>query len=162
MIVATTPHDIRTATIEADIRRCWPAFHELRPHLQSEDEFVARWSRQVEEGYRVIYVADEDKVVAAAGYRFLHTMAWGHILYIDDLVALQASQGTGLGTLLLRHLQNEARHRGCDAVHLDTGYQRHLAHQAYLRNGFHINCHHMAWPVDRRQSGEQNERSNSR
>jgi hypothetical protein len=34
-------------------------------------------------------------------------MAWGHILYIDDLVALPTSQGTGLGTLLLQHLQND-------------------------------------------------------
>ena len=38
---------------------------------------------------------------------------------------------------------------GCDAVHLDPEYQRHLAHQAYLRNGSHIDCHHMAWRVDR-------------
>jgi GNAT superfamily N-acetyltransferase len=86
---------------------------------------VERWRKQVEEGYQIIYVKDGDKVVAAAGYRFLNTMAWGHILYIDDLVALQTSQRTDLGTLLLRHLQNEARERGCEAVHVDTGYQRH-------------------------------------
>lgn len=46
--------------------------------------------------------------MAAAGYRFLNTMAWGHILYIDDLVALQTSQrgsreyvAVEKGTLLL-------------------------------------------------------------
>ena len=147
MSVATKTRDIHIARIEADVRQCWLAFHELRPHLQSEDEFVERWRKQVEESYRIVYVKDGDKVVAAAGYRFLNTMAWGHILYIDDLVALQAFHQTGLGTLLLRYLQNEARERGCDAVHLDTGYQRDLAHRAYLRNGFHMDCHHMAWPV---------------
>ena len=149
MNVVSRARDIHAARIEADVRKCWPAFHELRPHLQSEDEFVERWRKQLEEGYQIVCVKDGDKVVAAAGYRFLNTMAWGHILYIDDLVALQTSHRTGLGTLLLQHLQNEARERGCDAVHLDTGYQRHLAHRSYLRNGFHLDCHHMAWRVDR-------------
>jgi hypothetical protein len=84
------------------VRQCWRAFHELRPHLQSEDEFVKNWRKLVEEGYQIVYVKEGEKVVAAAGYRFLNTMAWGHILYIDDLVALQTSQRTGLGTLLLQ------------------------------------------------------------
>lgn len=141
--------DVQVARSEADIRRCWPAFRELRPHLRTEQEFVSRWRGQVEEGYRIVFIEEGDKVVAAAGYRFLRTLAWGHILYLDDLIALQAAHGTGLGSALLQYLQKEAREKGCDAVHLDTGYQRHLAHRAYLRNGFRIDCHHMAWNVER-------------
>ena len=137
--------DIHIAQDEASIRRCWSVFHELRPHLESEDEFIERWRKQSNEGYEIAYVENGNTVVAAAGYRFLNTMAWGHILYLDDLVATQTSHRTGLGTLLLQYVQSKARERGCDAVHLDTGYQRHLAHRAYLRNGFHIHCHHMAW-----------------
>jgi GNAT superfamily N-acetyltransferase len=137
------------AESEADVRLCWPAFHELRSHLLSEEDFVARWRRQIAEGYRIVYVAEKGVVAAAAGYRFLHTMAWGHILYVDDLVALPAFQRCGLGSLLLQYLQAEARKAGCAAVHLDTGYQRHLAHRSYFRNGFHLHCHHMAWAVDR-------------
>lgn len=148
MTVKTTPRDIRIATTEPDVRRCWSTFHELRPHLRSEDDFVERWRKQAVEGYRIVYVTDGDAIAAAAGYRLLNTMAWGHILYVDDLVALRTFQGTGLGTLLLQYLQAEARRARCDAVHLDTGYQRHAAHRAYLRNGFHIDCHHMAWRVD--------------
>ena len=147
MSIVTEARDIHIARIEADVRQCWLAFRELRPHLQSEDEFVERWRKQTGEGYEAVYVKDGEKVVAAAGYRFLNTMAWGHILYIDDLVALRAFHRMGLGTLLLQYLQKEAKERGCAGVHLDTGYQRHLAHRAYLRNGFHIDCHHMAWPV---------------
>jgi len=141
--------DIQAASDEAEVRKCWAVFRELRPHISGEEEFVARWRGQVEEGYRIVFIEEGDKVVAAAGYRFLHTMAWGHILYLDDLIALQAAHGTGLGTLLLQYLQKEARERGCDAVHLDTGYQRHLAHRAYLRNGFRMDCHHMVWSVER-------------
>ena len=140
--------EISIANDEAEVRQCWPVFHELRPHLPSEEEFVGRWRRQVEnEGYQVIYLRDGDKVVAAAGYRFFHTMAWGHIMYVDDLVATKGSQRTGLGTLLLQHLQKEAKDHGCDSVHLDTGYHRHLAHRSYLRNRFQFHCHHMAWSV---------------
>lgn len=49
---------------------------------------------------------------------------------------------------MLKWLQEHAKARQCDAVHLDTGYQRHAAHLAYLRNGFELNCHHLAWKVD--------------
>jgi len=96
---------INLAKDEREVRQCWPVFRELRPHIESEDEFVQRWQRQSGEGYQIAYVRGEDRVVAAAGYRFLTTMAWGHILYIDDLVATELSQGKGLGTLLLRFLQ---------------------------------------------------------
>ena len=143
-----TSRDVQIAKNETEVRQCYRVFLELRPHLKSEDEFVERWRRQVPEGYEMAYVAEENKVVAAAGYRFLTTMAWGHILYLDDLVATRASHRTGLGTLLLQYVQNKAKDRGCAAVHLDTGYQRHLAHRSYLRNGFLIHCHHMSWNVN--------------
>lgn len=140
--------DIRVAHGEEEVRRCWLAFKELRPHLQSADELVARWRVQTAEGYQIIYIADGDPVPAAAGYRFLNTLAWGKILYLDDLVALPSARGSGLGTALLRHLQDEARRTGCDALHLDTGYQRHLAHRTYFRNGFRMDCMHLAWKVE--------------
>jgi GNAT superfamily N-acetyltransferase len=151
---STPSRDIHVAKAEEEVRLCWPAFKELRPHLQSAEEFVQRWRQQIGEGYQIVYVRDGDSVPAAAGYRFLHTMAWGHILYIDDLVAVERCHGTGLGSMLLRHLQNEARRLHCDAVHLDTGYQRHLAHRAYLRNGFQLSCHHLSWRLDQARVAE--------
>jgi hypothetical protein len=48
---------------------------------------------------------------------------------------------------LLAWMQVQARALYCEAVHLDTGYHRHAAHKAYLRNGFELNCHHLAWAV---------------
>jgi GNAT superfamily N-acetyltransferase len=146
--ITDAPRDIRIAHEEDEVRRCWPAFRELRPHLQSAEEFIARWRAQVGEGYRIAYILEGDRVPAAAGYRLMSTMAWGRILYLDDLVAVAASHGTGLGTALLRFLQGEARRLGCDALHLDTGYQRHRAHRTYLRNGFRMDCMHLAWKVE--------------
>lgn len=147
---ATTdsPLDIRIAREEDEVRRCWPAFRELRPHLQSEEEFVERWRAQVGESYQIAYVAEGDRVPAAAGYRLMSTMAWGRIIYLDDLVAVEACHRIGLGTALLKFLQGEARRLSCDALHLDTGYHRHLAHRAYFRNGFRMDCMHLAWKVE--------------
>jgi GNAT superfamily N-acetyltransferase len=144
-----TMADVRVAREEAEVRRCFNAYKELRPHLRSADELVERWRNQTREGFQIVYIPDGDIVPACAGYRFLNTLAWGHILYIDDLVAIATRHKTGLGSTILQYLQEEARRMGCDAVHLDTGYQRHLAHLAYLRNGFHFNCHHLAWEVER-------------
>jgi GNAT superfamily N-acetyltransferase len=141
----TNTNDVQVARDESEVRRCFKAYKELRPHLKSEDELVERWRTQTREGFTMVYIADGEEAVAAAGYRFLNTTAWGHIMYVDDLVALTSRQKTGLGTTLLKYLQAEARRRGCDAVHLDTGYQRHLAHHCYLRNGFQFNSHHLAW-----------------
>src|SRR4051794_32384543 len=85
---------------EADVARCWPAMQELRPHLESCEEFLRRWRQQVTEGYRLAFIESERLVAAVAGYRLLHTMTYGRILNIDDLIALPQSRGRGLGSAL--------------------------------------------------------------
>jgi N-acetylglutamate synthase-like GNAT family acetyltransferase len=144
--------DLDSLVLHADteplVRQCWSVFKELRPHL-TEDEFMRRWRSQITEGYRIIYIAQADKIVAAAGFRPMTTLAWGKILYLDDLVAAEMDRGRGWGTVLLRWLQKTARQNGVDAVHLDTGYLRYAAHKAYLRNGFCLNCHHLAWEIEK-------------
>ena len=147
------PPQVRVAREESEVRRCFPAYKELRPHLQSADELVQRWRKQTAEGFQMIYISDPENesapAIAAAGYRFLNFTAWGHVMYIDDLVALSTHYKKGLGTTLLKYMQNVAVERGCDAVHLDTGYQRHFAHLSYLRNGFIFSSHHAEWKPKR-------------
>lgn len=142
-----SPPKVSEAGNDGDVSRCWPVFHELRPHL-TEAEFIRRWKVQRQDGYQIVFIESEGVVVAAAGFRFMNTMAWGKILYLDDLIALHTEHGRGWGSALLKWLQEHAKARHCDAVHLDTGYQRHTAHKSYLRNGFELNCHHLAWKAD--------------
>lgn len=142
--IESTAQAVREALNENDVRRCWGVFQSLRPQLD-QVEFLRRWRLQQEEGYRVAFIESDGAVVAAAGFRLMHTMAWGRILYLDDLGTVPAQQGRGWGSALLVWLQAEARKLHCEAVHLDTGYHRHAAHKAYLRNGFALNCHHLAW-----------------
>jgi GNAT superfamily N-acetyltransferase len=141
--------DILRAKSEADIRRCWPAFAQLRAHL-SEAEFVARWRRQQPESYAVIYIEEEDTVAAAAGFRIMHTLSGGKTLYVDDLVTRETARRKGYAAKLLDGLKKEAAAQGCDLLHLDSGYQRHAAHKLYLAQGFEMTGHHFAWPVRKR------------
>jgi GNAT superfamily N-acetyltransferase len=139
---------VRHAITEQDARRCWPVFRELRENIPTEEEYLRRWKVQREEGFQVVFIEDGSEVVAVGGYRISHSMAWGRFLYLDDLAALPARRGEGLGAAILGFVQEEARRAGCEAVHLDTGYHRHQAHKSYLRNGFEMTCHHMEWKAD--------------
>lgn len=132
------------ADSSAALRACYPVIRELRPHL-TEEAFVAQAQRQRERhGYRLVYLEDEGKVVAAAGYRIAEFLAWGKALYIDDLATLSTARKRGHAGRLLDWLIAQARAEGCDQLHLDSGVQRHDAHRLYLGRRLRITSHHFA------------------
>jgi hypothetical protein len=91
------PMDIRVASTESEIEDCFPALHELRPHL-SEHEFVARVQHQMKShGYVLVYITSHNQIVAAAGYRVAEFLAWGRIFYVDDLISRSAFRKRGYG-----------------------------------------------------------------
>lgn len=135
---------IHSMTSSAEIDECHEAYLELRPHLMDADEFVTQVLLQMVEGFQIHAIREESGVVACIGYRVMTTLAWGKILYIDDLIVRESTRGKGYGSQLLKHAIAHAKEIGCNQVHLDTGYTRHAAHKAYLKHGFEINCHHMA------------------
>jgi GNAT superfamily N-acetyltransferase len=121
----------------------------LRPHLASVEEFVQRVDgAQRPEGYRLVgsFAADGDGdgAVSAAGFRRLHLLAWGDVLYIDDLVTLETHRGRGHAHRLLEWVLAEARRLGCAQVHLDSAPHRHAAHRLYLNEGYHISSFHFS------------------
>lgn len=42
----------------------------------------------------------------------------------------------GVGHLLVKEAEKQAKRRGCDRMELHSGMQRPLAHQFYLREGY--------------------------
>lgn len=134
---------ILSVTTDAEIAACFPAMKELRPHLD-EAAFLAKVRRQEKEGYRLAGIAAGGAMTAVAGYRILEFMAWGRVLYVDDLVTRADHRGSGCAGALLDWLIQRSREEGCDELHLDTGYQRHAAHRLYLKKGLEFNCHHLA------------------
>lgn len=141
---------ICTAFTEAEICACFPAFHELRPHL-SERGFIAQVRRQMaNHGYVLVYMLDEGSVVAAAGYRVAEFLAWGRTFYVDDFVTLSAARRRGYGGKLLDWLLEHATELSCDQFHLDSGVQRHDAHRLYLSRKLQISSHHFSLVLPRR------------
>lgn len=55
-------------------------------------------------------------------------LAWGDVLYVDDL-------------------STRERFRRCEAVYLDSGHHRHDAHRLHLGAGYEIRSHHFVKPL---------------
>jgi len=136
--------EITKISSPADIERCFEAFLELRPHLKDPQSFVSQVLAQQKEGYEIQGIFEGDEGVACIGFRFMTTLAWGKILYIDDLITKAKCRGSGYGGALLKHAILIAKDHGCEQIHLDTGYGRHSAHRVYLSHGFELNCHHLS------------------
>lgn len=100
------------------------------------------------EGYCLAAIAESGRVVAVAGYRFMHTLFGGDTLYVDDLITLPAERSQGHGAALIKWLRAEARKNNCDMFHLDSGVQRARAHRFYFANGFHVGSFHFVEMLD--------------
>lgn len=131
------------AQTDQEILDCFPVLKELRPNLAKE-ELVARVRRQQAEGFHLVYVRDQGQVKSVAGFRFREHLAWGRIMYVDDLATLSSEQRKGYGGYLLDWLTALARKEGCSAAHLDSGQNRYDAHRLYLNKGFILRSHHFS------------------
>ncbi|WP_026600950.1 GNAT family N-acetyltransferase [Methylomonas sp. 11b] len=135
--------DIFIANTDAEIQACFPVFHELRPHIEA-DQFLAQVRRQQTQSYQILAVRQQGTVKSVAGFRFAEFLAWGKVLYIDDLATLSGETSQGFAGALLDWLIEHAQAHGCPGVHLDSGYQRHHAHRLYLNKGFRLSSHHFS------------------
>ena len=125
----------------------YPAMLELRPAIGSQPDFVRRVDElQRPEGYRLVasFADGVGEAAAAAGFRSGHFLAWGHIVYVDDLSSRADFRRQGHAGALMEWLIAEARRLGCDELHLDSGVgpDRTDAHRLYLNQGMRISAHH--------------------
>ena len=127
---------------DEDILSTSDVMRQLRPHIAATD-YLPRVRRMMNsDGYRLAAVRDAGIVRAVAGYRFMEMLYCGHILYVDDLITDERGRSKGYGKRLLAWLQEEARSRKCDELHLDSGVQREHAHRFYFREGLTITAYH--------------------
>ena len=126
---------LRDVDDERSLRACYPVMKELRPHVASEQDFLARAARMEQQGYRILAAWDGEAVVALAGYRLQENLVYGRFLYVDDLISSEARRGQRWGARLLEQLSAYARREGCDKLVLDTGLSNVLAQRFYFRAG---------------------------
>jgi GNAT superfamily N-acetyltransferase len=139
---------VREIETEEGLRALYPVVRELRTHLEDEGGFVAAVGRMREAGYRIAAAYrdgnGEGDPVGAAGFRVYEMLAYGKILYVDDLVTAEDARSGGVGRALIGWLEEEARRAGCTGLHLDSGVQRARAHRFYFREGMSIYNFHFA------------------
>ncbi|NNE37100.1 MAG: GNAT family N-acetyltransferase [Gammaproteobacteria bacterium] len=138
---------IHIAESDSDINDTYPVMRELRPHI-NEQEYLQRIRHQGLDGYQLCFIREVQDVVAVAGFRSGDNLAWGHYLYVDDLVVLPEHRSMGYGKALLDWLREYARQQGCEQLHLDSGFQRKDAHRFYEREGMKSEGYHFSEMID--------------
>ncbi|CAG9221479.1 Ribosomal protein S18 acetylase RimI [Paraburkholderia sabiae] len=126
---------LRHAETDADVLACFDVMQQLRPHLQSPGDFLARVSTQRAQGYCLLAVWEGGKPVALAGYRRVDNLIHGRFIYVDDLVTDEAGRGRGHGERLLAELGTLGRAENRERMVLDTGLANALAQRFYFRCG---------------------------
>jgi GNAT superfamily N-acetyltransferase len=133
---------IRFAESDDDLRRCFPVMLQLRTHLADAEKFIRQVRRQSAEGYRLVFLEDEEEVRGVSGFRIFTSLADGRVMHVDDLVTDAMQRSRGYGDRLFDWLVAHARAVECDRVRLDSGVQRFAAHRFYLRKRMSIVAHH--------------------
>lgn len=128
----------------ADWVRLSRAYQIFDEDLSSDAEMERTWRRLLAaDGIHGLGAYSADRLVAIAHF-LVHDHVWhGRVCYLEDLFVDEAVRHRGIGRLLLEHLAESARARGCfrvywvtkstnaaarrlyDRVALDTGYVRY-------------------------------------
>lgn len=108
---------IQRASTDEQIRSCHRVMRQLRPHLTEEQAFVEQVQRQLAEGYHLVYCQDNGGARVLAGFRFLEFLAWGKVLYIDDLITDSETRRSGHGGKLLKWVIEQGKKAKCAQVH---------------------------------------------
>ncbi|WP_394174604.1 GNAT family N-acetyltransferase [Thalassotalea litorea] len=115
----------------------------LRPQY-SVDSLILAMKDQMQSGYQLGVLIEDNKPVTLAGFNISHKLAWKKHIYLDDLVTDESERGKGYGQKMLNWLQEFALEHGCEQLHLDSGVQRFAAHKLYLNQGYNIASHHFS------------------
>ena len=129
----------------AESARAFVAMAELR-RLADVQSFLDRVAVQRREGYRLVgsFDSGDDDAAGVAGFRVGNFLAWGRVIYVDDLSTRAKYRGRGHGGALMDWLIAEAKRLECDQLHLDSGVgpDRETAHRLYMNKGMRISAHH--------------------
>lgn len=131
--------DSELATVSQLAGRIWRAHY---PSILSHEqiEYMLAWMydvgqlrRDVERGVVYELLFDGDRAVGFCGYEPVDGELKLHKLYLEV-----TEHGRGLGSLLLRHVEDEARRRGLPTVVLGVNRFNAKAIRAYQRNGYTV------------------------
>ncbi|MEX0964194.1 MAG: GNAT family N-acetyltransferase [Pseudohongiellaceae bacterium] len=134
---------VKFAETTEQLKLICPVLRQLRPQYSGES-LIEQIQIQQQNGYRIVYAEEDERVLCVAGFVIGQKLAWQKHIYVDDLVTNDAHRSTGAGKFLIAWLKKHGRDNGCQQLHLDSGVTRFGAHRFYLREGFDITSHHFA------------------
>ncbi|MFA6237981.1 MAG: GNAT family N-acetyltransferase [Bacteriovorax sp.] len=114
-----------------DLERFFPVMKELRTNL-SFDNFLNTYEKaHLHDGYEILGVEAENKIIAVMGYRILYDFVHGKHIYIDDLVTTEKFRSRGIGALFLKHAEKIAKDHNCSGLRLCTGVENESGKKFY-------------------------------
>lgn len=113
---------------------------QLRPHL--DEDYTAKMKRVFAGAAGMVVAASDEVVAGVAVFRIRENTFDGLHMYVDDLVTDASRRSSGVGSLLMAWLEEEARAKGCTRLKLDSGTQRGRAHRFYFREGMQVVSFH--------------------
>ena len=135
---------IKIADSDEDVKACHEVMVLLgkRRASLSQEQYFQEIQKQQKEGYVMAYLEDAQGKQAVAGYRYANLIAYGKMLYLDDLVVREEVRSKGYGGMLIDWLEEQAIKNDCDVFNLTSGTERDKAHKFYFQKGFHIDDFH--------------------
>lgn len=134
---------IALATTGIEITRCFSVMAQLRTQLSAE-QFIQQVKRQQQEGYQLAFLEDAGEIRSLAGFRIMEMLAFGKLMYVDDLITANNDRSKKYGGNLFDWLVEHAKTNGCVQLHLDSGVHRFSAHRFYLTKRMEISSHHFS------------------
>lgn len=136
--------NIRIAETDDEILKCFPVMAELRPHFNSQDEFLEQVKRQMSTAnFRLVYL-EENEVKSVGSYRIGEWLGGGKYLEIEDLVSKSDERSKGYGGKVFDWLIEFAEKENCAHVKLVSHVTRFGAHRFYLKKEMSIEAHYFS------------------
>lgn len=123
------------AKTDEEIMGCFDVMHELRPQLE-RSEFLFRIRQMMNDGYRLMYLSDEEGVITVGSYRIFDTLYDGRVFYVEDLVTADRARSQGWGKRMINGIKEMADKSECLTVALNSGKHRVDAHRFYHSHDF--------------------------
>jgi GNAT superfamily N-acetyltransferase len=133
---------IQEASSKEEFLKCREVISELRPGL-SEDRYLTLMLYMLDEGYKLLYIEEEGRVLSVCGYRPMTLLSLGRTLMIDDLCTLPGFRRKGYGHALLHRVLADARADEIQSIHLFMPYQSHEGQRFLLQEGFLNQGHYL-------------------
>lgn len=129
------------------IRKCEPSDaesvcslikNELGYSNISKDGVSERLERLIASEYHTVLVAETDGVICgfASFVRELSLEVEGEFIRVQCLAVKADAQGKGIGSALMKRVEEMALERGLSPIVLSSNFKRPRAHEFYEKNGF--------------------------